>query len=250
MRLLFCVVALALFVHGSQGELSDEERKIAQDAFYTADELKLTPQQKAGARQRVAIADNTARWPNGTIPYEIHNSLNGQVSGLIRQAAEHIRSQTGNCIKFVPRKGQAKYVRFVRGNGCSSWLGMYGRGVQDVNLGGGCEYIGTVIHEMLHAVGFDHEQNRPDRDKFLNIYTQNILRGQEHNFKKTPGGQTYNDFDFNSVMLYGEYAFSTQRGKLRTMQDKTRKHVLTEPYDKKAMTSLDASQVKKFYNCR
>jgi hypothetical protein len=244
-----CFIVLVIAVRHGLAELSEVEQKIAQDAFYNEPEMKLTPVQKAGLRNRVAIANNTARWAGGKIPYEIDASIPSDVAALVRQAAEHIRTQTGNCIQWVPRKGEAKYVRVVKGNGCSSWLGMYGTGVQDLNLGNGCGYIGTVVHEMLHAVGFDHEQNRPDRDNYLNIFRQNIEPGKEFNFDKTPGGQTYNNFDFDSVMLYGEYAFSKQRGVLRTMQDKTGKHVLTEPYDKKGMTATDVFQVKKFYGC-
>jgi len=246
-----CFVVFIFTLRNAFGalQLSDDERQKVQDAFYNDQELKLTPKQRAGLKHRVAISDNTKRWKNGTIPYEIDSSLPNEAIQLIRQAAEHIRSKTGNCIKFVPRNGQKEYIKMFRGNGCWSYLGMTGWYPQQLSLGQYCWYIGTVIHELLHAVGFDHEQNRPDRDNYLEIYRQNILSGQEHNFDKTPGGQTYNDFDFNSIMLYGEYAFSRQRDVLPTMRDRSRQHKLTEPYDKQEMTVFDVYQIKRFYNC-
>lgn len=34
------------------------------------------------------------------------------------------------------------------------------------------------MHEMLHAAGFMHEQNRPDRDKFVTVNYNNIQSGK------------------------------------------------------------------------
>lgn len=42
----------------------------------------------------------------------------------------------------------------------------------------GCVYTGTVQHEILHALGFHHEQVRSDRDDFVTILTKNIQSGQ------------------------------------------------------------------------
>lgn len=56
---------------------------------------------------------------------------------------------------------------------CYAWLGHVG-GKQPLNLGNGCGHKGTIIHEMLHTLGFAHEQARNDRDRYIRVNWENI----------------------------------------------------------------------------
>lgn len=83
------------------------------------------------------------------------------------------------CIRFVPRTSENDYLLIKSGrSGCWSSVGRTG-GKQDLNLQpDGClSKVGTAIHELMHALGMFHEQNRSDRDNHVRIRFENIQRG-------------------------------------------------------------------------
>lgn len=86
----------------------------------------------------------------------------------------------GCCFRFRSRRPEDEdWVSIVSGySGCWSSVGRVG-GKQEVNLQRpGCvTKIGTVIHELLHALGFHHEQNRWERDSYVKIMWENIRPG-------------------------------------------------------------------------
>ena len=48
---------------------------------------------------------------------------------------------------------------------------------QDISIGRHCDSKGVVMHEIMHALGFFHEQSRYDRDEYVKIHTNNIMDG-------------------------------------------------------------------------
>ena len=67
----------------------------------------------------------------------------------------------------------------------------------------GCTSEGTVMHELLHAAGFEHEQNRPGRNSYVNVNFGNIQAGAETQFKESSPlvVSTLNQpYDINSIM--------------------------------------------------
>lgn len=118
-------------------------------------------------------------------------------------AINHIQSNTN--IRFNESTTD-NYIDFVSSTGCSSSLGMQG-GRQTINLASGCGR-GSIVHEICHALGIFHEQSRPDRGNQIIINWGNIESSHSHNFD-TELAHNYGAFDFESIMMYSSWAFSS-----------------------------------------
>ena len=151
------------------------------------------------------------KWPNKVIPFVIDPEIPDP--SRIHWAIEHIMQNTK--FKLVPRGGQRDYVYFKYNGtdgGCSSFVGRkWGR--QFIRVPDWCGG-GSIVHEILHAIGLRHEQTRWDRNNYVKIHWDNIVDGQKHNFNRLFFyTRSYTQFDFNSIMLYGPFGFAKDRTK-------------------------------------
>ena len=82
--------------------------------------------------------------------------------------------------RFVARTDQHDYVDIVPGGGgCYAQI-PYRTGGGRLEIGlqqSGCVVLSIVVHELLHSLGFSHEQNRPDRDEYVDMHWDNIKAG-------------------------------------------------------------------------
>lgn len=155
------------------------------------------------------LLSRSSRWPNGIVPYEIGGDFRERQLKVIQNAIKEYHKKT--CIRFVPRTTETDYISIVNGkSGCWSSIGRVG-GKQDVNLQTpGClSKPGTAVHELMHVLGFLHEQNREERDSFVDIQYQNIKQAAYENFKKVSPTAAFGvPYDYGSVMHYSSKAFS------------------------------------------
>ncbi|KAK8404607.1 hypothetical protein O3P69_007685 [Scylla paramamosain] len=90
-------------------------------------------------------------------------------------------------------------------------------GMQVINYAQWClNKHGSVLHEMLHALGFHHEQSRYDRDNYVTILWDNIKIKAKANFKKYSDvvvSGFREEYNYASVMHYSSFAFTKNKKK-------------------------------------
>ncbi|XP_035991809.1 high choriolytic enzyme 2-like isoform X2 [Fundulus heteroclitus] len=148
------------------------------------------------------------KWPKSgpyvNVPFYISSNYTPEEQSIIVRGLESFHKST--CIRFVPwTLLDSDYLHFFSEpeSGCWSYLGRQ-RGGQYISLEKSkCLQNSKVQHEVLHALGFNHEQVRTDRDKYVQILFKNIKPERQYNFRKVETNNLGTPYDFNSVMHYG-----------------------------------------------
>ncbi|KAM9825290.1 high choriolytic enzyme 2-like [Syngnathus typhle] len=148
------------------------------------------------------------KWPKTgnrvIIPYEISRYFTKREKRTIEKALRDIRfGGRTPCIHFVRKtRWDRDYLFFLSSNSCQSHIGYFGGG-QIIDLDrNGCVRKDVVQHEVLHALGFHHEQVRYDRNHYVTIKYENIQPGKERNFQIANTNNLITPYDYDSVMHY------------------------------------------------
>lgn len=136
------------------------------------------------ANANAATEDQEAwRWPEGLVFYSIKANVPQQVRHTLSEAIKEIHRHTN--IRFIDRADYARrfgreppvYIKMTSepGAGCYSKVGRILKGGgQELSLEGNCVSRRNAIHELIHAVGFGHEYERPDRETYIEIREENF----------------------------------------------------------------------------
>jgi hypothetical protein len=141
-----------------------------------------------------------ARWKSGIVYYKIEQAdFTSDEISLIERAMKHIEDRTADCVRFnATQNVLQKHVLVRKMSICQSTVG---RAVDkqkkllqkliiflqinnltfqsDIILNELClSEMGHVVHELMHTLGFTHEHQRPDRDRYVNVDMSNVDRHQ------------------------------------------------------------------------
>ena len=159
-----------------------------------------------------------------TVPYTVPDGLSDHQQEMINMALEEFKTKT--CILFKERSNETDYVHIDPINypiSCRSAVGRKG-GKQIVRSGNcklnGTLHYGVLLHELMHTIGFVHEQNRSDRDAFIDVdfdeiekferdegwpngtWTKQFMKCNYTRIGKKYGCKILNEYDKESITHY------------------------------------------------
>lgn len=185
-----------------------------------------------------------------TIPYQVQDS---NVANIVDISIKNFESLT--TLRFKKRTNERNYIYFSNSGNCGglSFVGMIGGGqrvsIPSIQNCFNSETIakGVVQHEIMHALGFSHQQSYPNRDNYVRILTQNIQNDAVFNFKKrNPNIIDSFDYpyDYKSIMHYRSNTFSKNGNPTITKLDGS---IPNGNFGGSVLTVIDISKINDLY---
>ncbi len=215
---------------------------VTEDGLVTVDaDIVLGTLQNSNATSGIIAPPTLGLWPEGRIPFHIQPHLENP--NRVLKALEMFEDAP---VRLTPQSGEQDMIVFEpMPSGCKSYVGRVG-GKQPIWIGPECGPR-EIAHEIMHALGFIHEQNRSDRDAFVKIHWDNIQESAKINFELFPesmmavsGGSP---FDYRSIMIYSPTMFA--KSSAQETMDPTDRRMVIEPSE--GLTIYDIMRLDKVY---
>lgn len=167
-------------------------------------------QMDSANNRSVAVKSIDRYWQNKVIPYKINSGFTQNQISIINSALATLESVVQLDFQPISTTSYPCIIFTPSSNANNSPLGKQANG-NTINLYSAYFSQTTVMHEVMHSLGFFHEQARTDRDNYVIIYEDNIEDGKDHNFKTFQErellGYNLGSFDYNSIMIYSSTDF-------------------------------------------
>ncbi len=179
------------------------------------------PQLTRPRPQSTGVAGTGNLWPQvggvATVYYQI-NGASGDVTN-INAAITQFNADFPGVIQWVNSTGSGNYAEFNLSTSdtsgtCEAYVGYQATPAQPVTGSASCDES-TILHEMGHVIGLWHEMTRSDRDSYVTVNYNNVVKADyPGNFLINTENQqnltTY--FDYASLMQYPSMSFSRNGG--------------------------------------
>lgn len=195
-----------------EGLADDETDVLVGDMMLSDDQMKYL--YSMDSTKRFGLAQPFYQWPKATVVYNFDASLQPADKSVVVEAMNYI--QNVSCVRFkVKDKALQHYVLIKHGRACSSKVGMRRGGPQQMIIDSGLCSKGSIIHELLHCLGFLHQHMSDERDHHIDIHWNNIKDDAKVNFKRITAHVSMfkTDYDYDSILHYSSIAFAKNKSR-------------------------------------
>lgn len=195
-------------------------------------------------------------WHKCIVPYVLNNGFTDSEKAIIKNCMNLITESSksnvnDNGIIFIEKTNEIEFITFNKQEdsiACGDSLLAKRLGGQKINLTSYCINESTILHELLHALGFIHEHCRKDRDLYIIINYDNIFDDSVEQFDINNNVVSdkiimATEYDYKSIMHYTSNGFS--KNDKKTIEVKNQSFIIG---DNTQLSIIDKKRLQMYYN--